>query len=166
MDTLEAVGTLENVEPYVRKLIAAGKRVMGMGHREYKVRDPRAQHLDAEAKALSQRTGSKWYDLAVALEHASNKVLHEAKPDKRIYANVDFYTAPVLADLGIAKDEYTCMFACSRVAGWSAHILEQYGHNRLIRPQAAYVGPAVHPFEPIAQRSTSENGKTTVGALT
>jgi citrate synthase len=164
MDTLEAIGSAERVEPYVRELIGAGKRVMGMGHREYKVRDPRAQHLDAKAKELSARTGSHWYDLAVALEQASNKVLREAKPDRKIYANVDFYTAPVLADLGIAKDEFTCMFACSRVAGWSAHVLEQYAHNRLIRPQATYVGPAVHAFEPIAQRHGSGNGKT-VGAV-
>jgi citrate synthase len=162
MDTLEAIGFAERAEQYVRDLLAQHKRVMGMGHREYKIRDPRAQHLDAKAKELSARTGSHWYDLAVALEQASNKVLRETKPDKKIYANVDFYTAPVLADLGIPKDEFTCLFACSRVAGWSAHVLEQYAHNRLIRPQATYVGPAIHPFEPIAERRTeaaAANGK-------
>lgn len=164
MDTLEAIGHEGNVEKYVRDLLTAGKRVMGMGHREYKVRDPRAQHLDAKAKELSARTGSHWYNLAVALEKASNKVLHEAKPDRKIYANVDFYTAPVLADLGLPKDEFTCMFACSRVAGWSAHVLEQRAHNRLIRPQATYVGPDVHPFEPIAKRIASANGQP-AGAL-
>jgi citrate synthase len=85
-------------------------------------------------------------------------VLHEEKPGKRIYANVDFYTAPLLADLGFPKDEFTCVFACSRVAGWSAHVLEQYAHNRLIRPQAAYVGPAVHALEPLAERPTHDLG--------
>jgi len=158
MDTLEVIRTPERAEAHVRELLAGGKRVMGMGHREYKVRDPRAQHLDAKAKELSAQVGSTWYDLAVALEHAASKVLHEEKPGKRIYANVDFYTAPLLADLGFPKDEFTCVFACSRVAGWSAHVLEQYAHNRLIRPQAAYVGPAVHALEPLAERPTHDLG--------
>jgi citrate synthase len=163
MDTLVAIGSADKAEGYVRSLLAQGKRVMGMGHREYKIRDPRAQDLDTQAKALSAHTGSHWYGLAVALENAANKVLQEAKPDRKIYANVDFYTAPLLADLGIPSDEFTCVFACSRVAGWSAHVLEQYAHNRLIRPQATYVGPAVHPFEPLAQRVTGaagSNGKS------
>lgn len=159
MDTLEAIGSKERAEEYVRALLARGKRVMGIGHREYKIRDPRAQHLDVTARDLSRQTGSHWYDLAVALELASNKVLQETKPDRKLYANVDFYTAPLLADLGVPKDEFTCVFACSRIAGWSAHVLEQYAHNRLIRPQATYVGPAIHPFEPIAQR-LGGNGKS------
>jgi citrate synthase len=152
MDSLEAIQTADRAEAWVRDTLARGKRVMGMGHREYKVRDPRAQHLDAKAKELARHTGTEWYDLAVALEGAANKVLQEEKPGKRIYANVDFYTAPLLADLGLPKDEFTCVFACSRVAGWSAHVLEQYAHNRLIRPQAAYVGPALHALEPLAER--------------
>jgi citrate synthase len=152
MDTLEAIGSAEKAEEYVRALLSHGKRVMGMGHREYKIRDPRAQNLEAVAKQLSAQSGSHWYKLSVTLEEAANKVLQEAKPGRKIYANVDFYTAPLLADLGIAKDEFTCVFACSRMAGWSAHVLEQYAHNRLIRPQATYVGPAVHPFEAIGDR--------------
>lgn len=158
MDTLEAIGSAERAEKYVRSLLAHGKRVMGMGHREYKIRDPRAQCLEAKAKQLNAQTGSHWYDLAVTLENAANKVLQEAKPGRKIYANVDFYTAPLLADLGIAKDEFTCVFACSRIAGWSAHVLEQYAHNRLIRPQATYVGPDVHPFEAIADRRVLVGG--------
>ena len=158
MDTLVAIAEPERAEQYVRDLLARGKRVMGIGHREYKVRDPRAQHLDAKAKELAQQTDSRWYELAVALEKASNKVLQEAKPDRKLYANVEFYTAPLLADLGLPKDEFTCVFACSRVAGWSAHVLEQYSHNRLIRPQATYVGPQIHALEPLAQRAAS-NGQ-------
>jgi citrate synthase len=167
MDTLEAIQTPDRAEPYVRAVLARGKRVMGMGHREYKVRDPRAAELDRNAKEVGEQTGSQWYELAVALEQAANKVLQEEKPGKRIYANVDFYTAPLLADLGWPKDEFTCVFACSRVAGWSAHVLEQYAHNRLIRPQAAYVGPAVHALEPIAERPAHDpatNG-TAAGAV-
>jgi citrate synthase len=161
MDTLEAIVEPDRAEQYVRDLLARGKRVMGIGHREYKIRDPRAQHLDAEAKELAQQVDSRWYELAVALEQASNKVLQEAKPDRKLYANVDFYTAPLLADLGLPKDEFTCVFACSRVAGWSAHVLEQYSHNRLIRPQATYVGPQIHALEPLAQRAAS-NGQATL----
>jgi citrate synthase len=152
--TLVEVGTAERAEPYVRQVIARGDRIMGMGHREYKVRDPRAKHLEAMAKKLSELKGDRrWYDIARAVEDASNKVLQEAKPDKKIFANVDFYTAPVLADLGLPGDEFTCMFACGRIAGWAAHILEQLADNRLIRPQASYNGPPPGPFVPLERRS-------------
>ncbi|MDQ2681415.1 MAG: citrate synthase [Candidatus Eremiobacteraeota bacterium] len=152
------IGKPERAETYVREVLARGERIMGMGHREYKVRDPRAQHLDGVAKALGEITDPKWYAIARALEDASNKVLQEQKPGKRIYANVDFYTAPLFYSLGFPGDEFTPIFACGRIAGWSAHILEQLADNRLIRPQAAYAGPPVHPFEPIEQRTA--NGKT------
>ena len=80
-------------------------------------------------------------------------MLQEKKPDNTIYANVDFYTAPVLSDLGIPGDEFTCMFACGRIAGWTAHILEQYHNNRLIRPRAEYKGkPDGQPWIPMAER--------------
>ncbi|MDP9017875.1 MAG: citrate synthase [Candidatus Eremiobacteraeota bacterium] len=157
MNMLVEIGKPERAETYVRELLARGERIMGMGHREYKVRDPRAQHLDAMAKQLGESTDEKWYKIARALEEASNLVLQEKKPGKRIYANVEFYTAPTLFSLGIPGDEFTCMFACGRVAGWAAHILEQLADNRLIRPQATYSGPAVHPFVPIEQRT---NGKS------
>jgi len=157
MNMLLQVGKPERSETYVREVLARGARIMGMGHREYKVRDPRAQHLEEMAKRLSETADPRWYRIARALEDASQKVLHEQKPGKRIYANVDFYTAPTLAALGIPGDEFTCLFACGRIAGWSAHILEQLGDNRLIRPQATYSGPPVHAFVPIEQRT---NGKT------
>lgn len=151
---LVAIGKPENAEKFVRDELAKGNRIMGMGHREYRVRDPRAKHLDAIAKKLSEYRGdTNWYAIARELENASNKVLQEAKPDRKIYANVDFYTAPVLADLGIPGDEFTCLFACGRIAGWSAHILEQLHDNRLIRPQAAYVGPPPGPYVPVEQRT-------------
>jgi citrate synthase len=153
---LTEVGDPENAERYVREALARNERIMGMGHREYKVRDPRARHLEAMAKKLSEQKGnSRWYEIAHRLEEASQRVLQEKKPDRSIYANVDFYTAPVLADLGIPGDEFTCMFACGRIAGWTGHILEQLADNRLIRPQATYDGPPPGPFIPIEKRDAN-----------
>ena len=152
MTMLEEIGLPEKAEPYVRELVGRGDKIMGMGHREYKIRDPRAEHLERMAKALTEKSHTKWYLIARALEDASDKVLQEVKPDKKIYANVEFYTAPTLSSLGIPSDEFTCMFACGRMLGWCAHVLEQLKSNRLIRPQATYIGPDVHPFEPINQR--------------
>ena len=157
MTMLEEIGLPENAEPYVRELLARGDKIMGMGHREYKIRDPRAHLLEHMAKKLTEKSHTKWYLIARALEDASDKVLQEVKPGKRIYANVEFYTAPTLSSLGIPSDEFTCMFACGRIAGWSAHVLEQAAHNRLIRPQATYVGPEVHGYEEIGQRK-GQNG--------
>jgi citrate synthase len=153
---LSEVKTPENAEPYVRDVLARGDRIMGMGHREYKVRDPRAKHLEAMAKELSEYVGrDRVYETAHAVEEASRKVLQEKKPGNTIYANVDFYTAPVLADLGIPGDEFTCLFACGRIAGWTGHVLEQLADNRLIRPQATYDGPAPGPYVPIEQRTSN-----------
>jgi len=165
MTMLEEIGLPEKAEPYVRELLARHEKIMGMGHREYKIRDPRAAQLEKMAKNLTEKSHTKWYLIARALEDASQNVLQEAKPGKKIYANVEFYTAPTLSSLGIPSDEFTCMFACGRISGWSAHVLEQFTHNRLIRPQATYVGPEVHPYEPIGQRraqpATNGNGTAT-----
>jgi citrate synthase len=158
MQMLEKIGTPDKAEAYVRELLGRGEKIMGMGHREYKIRDPRAEHLDKAAEAQAKKSGSPWWNVARALEDASNKVLQEVKPDRKIYANVDFYTAPTLASLDIPLDEFTCMFACGRMAGWTAHVLEQLAHNRLIRPQATYTGPAVHALEPIGARKAHTNG--------
>ncbi|MHB8147913.1 MAG: citrate/2-methylcitrate synthase, partial [Vulcanimicrobiaceae bacterium] len=158
-NNLVAIGSPSRAEAFVRDELAKGNRIMGMGHREYRVRDPRARHLETIAQKLSKYRGdTNWYAIARALEDASNKVLQEAKPDRKIYANVDFYTAPVLADLGMPGDEFTCLFACGRIAGWSAHALEQLHDNRLIRPQASYIGPPPGPFVPIEKRSASLAG--------
>jgi citrate synthase len=158
--TLSDVKTPENAEPYVRGILDRGQRIMGMGHREYKVRDPRARHLEEMAKELAEHVGGseRWYETAHEIEEASRKVLQERKPGNTIYANVDFYTAPVLADLGIPGDEFTCLFACGRIAGWTGHILEQLADNRLIRPQATYDGPAAGPYVPIEKRQNGARG--------
>jgi citrate synthase len=158
MTMLEEIGLPEKAEPYVRALLARGEKIMGMGHREYKIRDPRAAHLEQMAKNLTEKSHTKWYLIARALEDAADKVLREVKPGKRIYANVEFYTAPTLSSLGVSSDEFTCLFAAARMAGWCAHVLEQAQENRLIRPQATYIGPDVHPFEPI-------NGRTGIPAM-
>jgi len=158
-NNLVAIGSPEKAEKFVRDELAKGNRIMGMGHREYRVRDPRAKHLEAIAKRLSEQRGdTKWYPIARELENQSQRILAEEKPDRKIYANVDFYSAPLMADLGIPGDEYTCIFACGRIAGWAAHVLEQLHDNRLIRPQAAYVGPPPGPFVPIDQRSGATVG--------
>ena len=160
MTMLHEIGEPERADAYVRALLGRGEKIMGMGHREYKVRDPRARHLEEMARALGDASDSTWYVLARALEEAANAALQEAKPGRRIYANVEFYTAPTLYSLGIPSDEFTCMFSCGRMAGWTAHIIEQLGDNRLIRPQATYTGPASVPFVPIAER-----GRTNGNAL-
>jgi citrate synthase len=152
MVMLQAIGKPERAEAYVRELLARGEKIMGMGHREYKIRDPRAQHLEAMAKALGEASDSRWYEIARALEDAAARVLQEVKPGRRIYANVEFYSAPTLYGLGIPPDEFTCMFACGRMAGWTAHTIEQLSDNRLIRPQATYAGPPVTSYVPIGER--------------
>ncbi|HEX8806011.1 MAG TPA: citrate/2-methylcitrate synthase [Candidatus Aquilonibacter sp.] len=149
---LVEIGAPEKAEKFVHDEIAKGNRIMGMGHREYRVRDPRAKHLEAIAQELSKHSGTKWYPIARELENHSQRILAQEHPDRKIYANVDFYTAPVLADLGIPGDEFTALFACGRIAGWTAHILEQLHDNRLIRPQATYSGPPPGPFVPIGSR--------------
>ncbi|MBD5634577.1 MAG: citrate synthase, partial [Candidatus Eremiobacteraeota bacterium] len=152
MKAILEIGTPDRAEEHVRASLARGERIMGMGHREYKVRDPRAQHLETMAKALGEASDSRWYELARALEDAADKVLREEKAGRRIYANVEFYTAPTLYSLGIPPDEFTCLFACGRMAGWTAHILEQLADNRLIRPQAGYTGPSAMPWIPLERR--------------
>jgi citrate synthase len=164
MKALTEIGRPEAAEAWVRATLQRGERIMGMGHREYKVRDPRARHLEASARALGEVTEPRWYEVARALESAASDALGEHKPDKAIFANVEFYTAPTLFALGIPADEFTCTFACARMAGWTAHVLEQLADNRLIRPQAAYTGPSVEPWVPLAKRGRAEaGGATTAG---
>ena len=147
------IGSPDKAEPFVRGILEKGDRVMGIGHREYKVRDPRAGPLEAMARDLGQSSGNpQWYEVARALEAIGVRVLNEKKPGRRLYANVEFYTAPTLYALGIEPDTFTCMFACSRMAGWTAHVLEQMADNRLIRPQVKYTGLLNLPWTPIERR--------------
>jgi 2-methylcitrate synthase len=147
------IGEPDRAEAYVRKLLDKGDRVMGIGHREYKVRDPRAEPLERMARDLGETVGKpQWYAVSRKLEDVAVQVLNEKKPGRRLYANVEFYTAPTLYALGIEPDTFTCMFACSRMAGWTAHIMEQMKDNRLIRPQVEYTGLVGLPWVSVERR--------------
>ncbi len=148
MEMLMDIGTVEQVEPYVQKTLSDHKRFMGFGHRIYKGEDPRAKHLKRVAQALAglNRTEARWFEISERLQEAVWQA-------KKLYINVDFYSASLLYYLGIPVDLFTPMFACARMAGWSAHILEQLADNRLIRPLALYTGPRDLRFVPIDQRA-------------
>ena len=133
---------------YVREMLAAKKKVSGFGHRVYKTEDPRATHLRRMSEQLSKDSGiTKWYDWSRKIELFINT-------EKRLNANVDFYSASTYTTLGIDVDLFTPIFAVSRIAGWAAHVIEQLDDNRLIRPRAEYIGPAYPaPYTPIADRA-------------
>ena len=120
---------------YVKGMLAAKQKVSGFGHRVYKTEDPRATHLRRMSEQLGKDAGQpKWYEMSRAIELYINR-------EKKLNANVDFYSASTYATLGIDIDLYTPIFAVSRIAGWSAHVIEQLDDNRLIRPRAEYIGP-------------------------
>ena len=147
MEMLEEIGTKEKVEACVDSELAAGRRIMGFGHRIYRTYDPRARILKTIAEKLTEGHGSrKWLDIATEVE----RIVMEKR---KLYPNIEFYAAVVLNALGVPKDLMPAVFACNRVSGWIAHIYEQYADNRLIRPLTEYVGPAQVPFVPIDQRS-------------
>ena len=146
MEMLTEIGSDEQVEPYVQRTLADHKRFMGFGHRVYKGEDPRAKHLKAIAQRLGEASGdSKWFTISERLQQAVWQA-------KQLYINVDFYSASLLHYLGIPTELFTAMFACARMAGWSAHVIEQAANNRLIRPLALYVGPRDLRFVPLDQR--------------
>jgi citrate synthase len=123
---------------YVKNMLAAKQKISGFGHRVYKTEDPRATHLRKMSEQLGKDAGvPKWYEMSRAIELYINA-------DKKLNANVDFYSASTYATLGIDIDLYTPIFAISRIAGWAAHVIEQLDDNRLIRPRAEYIGP-VYP---------------------
>ncbi len=140
MEQLLEIGSHEKVDGWFDDMVARKQRIFGFGHRVYKVEDPRATILRELSHQVAQRTGNtKWFDIASRLEE---RVLsHPYFQDRRIFANVDFYTGPLLYALDIPLDLFIPLFAISRVAGWTAHMLEQQKNNRLIRPRAYYAGP-------------------------
>jgi citrate synthase len=139
LDAIEAHG---NATVWLRAEIADGKRLMGFGHRIYRVRDPRADVLKAVVRQLGAKdeTGHR-LAFAEKVEQAALDVLRAAKPSHSIQTNVEFYTALLLEAAGFPKDSFTNVFAAGRVAGWVAHACEQQATGRLIRPQSRYVGP-------------------------
>ncbi|MBI4247075.1 MAG: citrate synthase [Candidatus Rokubacteria bacterium] len=146
MRMVEQIKAPERAEAWIRKALADKARVMGFGHRVYRVEDPRAKHLRRLATELGQQIGNTD---AVRILDTVGRVVTE---DKKIYPNVDLYSGAAYAAMSISTDQFTPVFALSRVAGWSAHVLEQHGHNRLIRPRAEYTGPARQAYVPLDRR--------------
>jgi citrate synthase len=141
----------ESPERWVRNALARKERVMGFGHRVYKAIDPRATVLRELADQIMQgREDTRWLDLSDQVRGVMAEEMEKA--GKRIYPNVDFFSASVYRTLGISSDLFTTIFAMARVAGWTAHLLEQYANNRLIRPKAQYVGPRDLKVVPIDER--------------
>jgi citrate synthase len=138
LDMLDAVGVPAQAEPVLRAMLERGERLMGFGHRIYRVRDPRADALKA---ALLTLPASPRMELALAVEAAALKLLREKKPDRPLETNVEFFTALLLDALGFPREAFTSVFAVGRMAGWIAHAREQALSGRLIRPKSRYVGP-------------------------
>jgi citrate synthase len=142
LDMVFEIGTAEQAEPYLRAKLDKGERLMGFGHRVYKVRDPRAVVLSQAAAEMYQAGGDMaLYELAQVVEETAVRLLSEYKPGRNLQTNVEFYTALLLHGLGLPTDLFTPTFALGRMAGWIAHCREQQASNRLIRPLSRYTGP-------------------------
>jgi citrate synthase len=143
---LREIGSLDKVDGYIDDALAYKRKIMGIGHRVYKVLDPRAPHLKRMAQVLCEKIGDKkWIQM-------SERIAEIMLTKKGLNANVDFYSATVYYSLGIPTDLFTPIFAIARTSGWTAHVLEQLADNRLIRPQSIYTGPVGLKVVPIEQR--------------
>jgi citrate synthase len=146
MKMLLEVGEVSRAREWITNALAQKRKIMGFGHRVYNTEDPRATHLRKMSEQLGKQAGElKWYEISREIE----KVVYE---QKGLYPNVDFFSASTYYTMGIPTDLYTPIFACSRISGWTAHVLEQYSNNRLIRPRAEYVGPTRLQYIPMEQR--------------
>jgi citrate synthase len=137
----------ERAEAYVRAKLARKEKIPGFGHRVYRTEDPRATHLRRFSRQLGEKAGApQWFEMSQRIESV-------VTGEKKLYPNVDFYSASAFHSMGIPIDLYTPIFAVSRISGWTAHVLEQYANNRLIRPRTEYIGPP-YPQQvlPIEQR--------------
>jgi citrate synthase len=139
--------TPDRIDDAIRSRLARKIKIPGFGHRVYRTEDPRATHLRRMSKELGERSGNqRWFDMSRRIEQL-------VTGEKKLYPNVDFYSASTYYTLGIPVDLYTPIFAVSRISGWTAHCLEQYKHNRLIRPRTEYIGPSYpQSFVPLEQR--------------
>ena len=152
MNLLEKIGTADNAEAVVTQMLSEGQKVPGIGHRVYRALDPRAVSLREMSRQLAESTGDpKWFEISEKVQEAADKAL-AAKGKTTLKANVDFFSASVYRMLNIPNDQFTPVFAISRVSGWTAHILEQLSDNRLIRPRAIYTGPRDLKVTPIGER--------------
>ena len=146
MDMLQEIGEVSSAEDYVSQKLAARAKIPGFGHRVYKTEDPRATHLRRLSEELGRRAGDlKWYEMSSVIEKAM-------MDQKRIACNVDFYSGSVYSTMGIPAELFTPVFACSRITGWTAHLLEQYADNRIIRPVGEYTGPTEARYVPMESR--------------
>jgi citrate synthase len=153
LDMVFEIGDASRAEAVLRRKIESGEKLMGFGHRVYRVRDPRADVLAAAAERLFTRAGDmSLYTLARSIEATAIRLLDEYKPERRLRTNVEFYTALLLHGLGFEVPLFTPTFAISRVSGWIAHALEQKRANRIIRPQSEYVGPRDRTWVPLENR--------------
>lgn len=147
MRTLLAIGDISKVDDWLKDALARKQRIMGFGHRVYRTGDPRADYLRKYSQELGEKRGeTKWYEMSRRLE----QLMFD---EKGLYPNVDFYSASTYYMLGIPMELFTPVFAFSRVSGWTAHVLEQFTDNRLIRPRADYVGPQGSTFVPLERRA-------------
>jgi citrate synthase len=145
-----AIGEPARAQPFVEGLLARHERLMGIGHRIYKVEDPRVGPLRRQARILAETTGAPWPAVAEAVSNLVHQ--HPYFVERRLNPNVEFYSAPLLYSLGLPLDLFTAAFAVSRTAGWLAHIREQLADNRIIRPKAEYAGPPMRAFVPLERR--------------
>jgi citrate synthase len=147
---LEEIGEVDNAEQWIRDALERKRKIMGFGHRVYKTEDPRATHLRRLSRELGERSGqTRWYEISERVE----KVVME---EKGLYPNVDFYAASVYHSLGVPTDLMTPIFALARMAGWTAHVREQYNDNRLIRPESEYIGPLDQHYVPVEDRTSED----------
>jgi citrate synthase len=155
LDMVFEVGEAHRAEAVILAKLERGERLMGFGHRVYRVRDPRADVLAAAAERFYTTEGDrKLYELAIAVEETALRLLAQRKPDHRINTNVEYYTALLLHGLGLPSELFTPTFAVSRALGWTSHCLEQLREGRLIRPESKYIGPTGLQFQEMETRST------------
>ncbi|MFM9105071.1 MAG: citrate synthase [Chloroflexota bacterium] len=149
LDMLNEIGSADRVDAWLTHALDTNVRLMGFGHRVYKAEDPRAEILRGMAE---QASDPDFFALSLRTEQTALRMLEERKPGRRLYTNVEFYSAAVLAAVGLPGDMFTPTFATARTVGWSAHVLEQVANNRLIRPQSEFVGRTDKVFVPIDRR--------------
>ena len=143
LDTLDAIGTPERAEAWVRERVLSGERIMGFGHPVYRTEDPRSRML----RSVAERLGGGFADLAVQVEQHVLDALAELKPGRELFTNVEYYAGVVMDQCGVPREMFTPTFGAARIVGWCANILEQAEDSKIIRPSARYVGPT--PPQPL-----------------
>lgn len=146
---LKEIGKPERAEQWIREELKAGQRLMGFGHRVYRTTDPRAEILRTIASTTAEKS---FFELATQVEQTGVRILQEHRPERKLYTNVEFYSAVVMDSVGLPPDLFTANFAASRTVGWTANVLEQVANNRLIRPEIEYTGPVDRKVVPIEER--------------